>query len=93
MENFYTVNGKKLPIAVGTVKYIEYEELEFTRTQAEMRNLAYNELYRHINIYFEDAEILSRSILITEYESETVLTCKLNCIKNIAQIKEIIFSS
>ncbi|MBE6534039.1 MAG: hypothetical protein E7678_03610 [Ruminococcaceae bacterium] len=93
VENFYTVNGKKLPIAVGTVKYIEYEELEFTRTQAEMLNLAYAELYRRIDFYFEDVEILSREVSIAEEEHETILVCNIRCIKNIAQIKEIIVSS
>ena len=92
VENFHTVNGKKLPIALKTVKYIEYEEQEITRTKSEMLSLAYTELYRYIDINYADAEILSRSVSITENESETILVCNLKCIKNIAQIKEIIVS-
>ena len=90
IESFYTLNQKKLPFGIKTVKYIEYEEEEIIHSKSEMLSLAYNELYRHINIYFEDAEILSRSVSIAEHENETVLVCNLRCIKNIAQIKEII---
>ena len=92
VENFYTVNGRRLPLALKTVKHIEYEEREFIRTQNEMRALAYAELYRHIDNYYADAEILSRSVSITESDTELTLVCNLKCVKNIAQIKEIIFS-
>ena len=90
VENFYTTNQTKLPFGIQTVKYIEYEEEEIIRSKSEMLSLAYTELYRKIDVCFEDAEILSRSISVAEYENETVLTCNLRCIKNIAQIKEII---
>ena len=92
VENFYTVNKKKLPLALRTVKYIEYGEQELSRSKEEMLSLAYTELYRYIDINYADAEILSRSASITENESETILVCNLKCIKNIAQIKEIIVS-
>ena len=92
VENFYTINGKRLPVAIKTAKYIEYEEQEIVRTKNEMRALAYSQLYRHIDTYYADAEILSRSVSITENESETILVCNLKCIKNIAQIKEIMVS-
>ena len=90
VENFYTTNQTKLPFGIQTVKYIEYEEEEIIRSKSEMLSLAYTELYRKIDVCFENAEILSRSISVAEYENETVLTCNLRCIKNIAQIKEII---
>lgn len=92
VENFYTVNGKRLPIALKAVKFIEYEEQERTRTKNEMISLAYFELYRHIDNYYADAEILSRSVSITESDTELTLVCNLKCVKNIAQIKEIIVS-
>ena len=90
IESFYTLNQKKLPIAVKTVKYIEYEEREITRSKNEMRSLAYTELYRYIDTHYADAEILSRAVSVVETEAETVLLCKIRCVKNIAQIKEII---
>lgn len=92
IENFYTINNKKLPIAVKTVKYIEYEEREFIRSSEEMLSLAYSELYGYINEHYQDADILSRSVSITESEEELLLLCKLRCVKNISQIKEIIVS-
>ena len=92
VENFNTVNGKKLPLGVRTVKYIEYENVELTRTKDEMRSLAYAELYRHLDLYYSDVEILSRFISFAEEDSQTTLVCTLSCIKNIAQIREIIVS-
>ena len=92
VENFNTINGKKLPLGIKSVKYIEYESIELTRTKDEMRSLAYSELYRHIDLYYSDVEILSRSISFVEDDSQTTLVCTLSCIKNIAQIKEIIVS-
>ena len=90
IESFYTADQKKLPIAIKTVKYIEYENCEVTRSAEQMRELAYLELYRYINEHYGDAELLSRSITLDEREEETVLICNLKCIKNIAQIKEIV---
>ena len=90
IESFYTADQKKLPIAIKTVKYIEYENCEVTRSAEQMRDMAYIELYRYINEHYGDAELLSRSITLDEREEETVLICNLKCIKNIAQIKEII---
>lgn len=92
VENFYTFNGKKLPIALKTVKLIEYEEQELSRSKEEMRSLAYAELYRRIDTYYADTEILSRAVSIDEQDGQTILVCKLRCIKNIGQIKEIIVS-
>ena len=90
VENFNTINGKKLPLGIKSVKYIEYESIELTRTKDEMRSLAYSELYRHIDLYYSDVEILSRSISFVEDDSQATLVCTLSCIKNIAQIKEIV---
>ncbi len=91
-ENFNTVNGKKLPFGIKTVKYVAYEEVELTRTRDEMLSLAYSELYHHLDLYYSDVEILSRSVSIAEEDSQTTLVCTLSCIKNIAQIREIIVS-
>ena len=91
-ENFYTVNHKKLPFGIKTVKYVEYEEVEQTRSREEMLSLAYSELYRRINVYYADAEILSRSVSVIDGDSHLTLICSLSCIKNIACVSEIIVS-
>ena len=91
-ENFYTINHKKLPLGIKTVKHVEYEKIEVTRTNEEMRALAYSELYRRLDLYYSDVEILSRSVSIIEEDAYFTLNCTLSCIKNIAQIKEIIVS-
>ena len=93
IENFYTVNRQRLPFAIKTANYIEYEELEVTRSQSEMLSLAYTELYRYIGRHYSNAEILARSVSVEEQADGIVLVCKLKSIKNIAQIKEIIVES
>ena len=93
IENFYTVNQQKLPFAVKTTRYIEYEEIEATRSQSEMISLAYTELYRYISEHYADAEIVARSVSVEESGDEILLVCNLKSIKNIAQIKEIIVES
>lgn len=92
IENFYTINHKKLPFGIKTVKYVEYEEVEQTRSREEMLSLAYSELYRRINVYYADAEILSRSVSVIDGDSHLTLICSLSCIKNIACVSEIIVS-
>ena len=92
IENFYTHNRTKLPIAVKTASYIEYEEVELTRTSAEARSLALLTLYRRIDEDFFDAEILSKAISFSESDGELVLTCKLKCVKDIAELREILVS-
>ena len=90
VENFYSVNQKKLPFAIKTIKYVEYENCELTRSKEQMLSLAYSELYRYIDEHYSDAEILSRSISIDEQEDKTTLICNIRCIKNIGVVKEII---
>ena len=92
VENFYTINHTRLPIGVKAVKYIEYEEIEVMRSKEKMVSLAYSELYRHISLHYSDVEILSRAATITEENDKLILSCRLICVKNIAQIKEIIVS-
>lgn len=93
VENFYSINQKKLPIAIKTVKYIEYENCELTRSKEQMLSLAYSELYRYIDEHYSDTEILSRSVSIDEQEEKTTLVCNIRCIKNIGVVREIIVSN
>ena len=90
VENFYSINQKKLPVALKTVKYIEYENCEFSRSKSEMLSLAYSELYRYIDEHYSDSEILSRSVSFIENNDSLTLVCNLRCIKNIGVVKEII---
>lgn len=92
IENFYTVNEKKLPIALKTVNYIEYEEVEVSRSSLEMRELALLELNRYINEILSNCEILSKSLSFSELDGELLLSCNIKCIKNIAELREILVS-
>ncbi len=89
IENMYTDNGKKLPFAIKTVKYIEYEYVDCTRTDEQMQNLANEKLYRYINEELEGAQILSKSIESTISEESCILVCKMRSIKNIAEMREV----
>lgn len=89
IENLYTNNGKKLPIAIKTVKRIEYEYVECERTQEQMETLAEQQLFAYINERLADADILSRNLRSELCEDSYILVCKIKCIKNIAEIKEI----
>lgn len=85
VENLYTENGKKMPFAIKTVKYIEYEYITATRTQAEMQALAEQRLFRLISEELEGAEILSRRIDSKNADGKYILTCKIRCVKDIAE--------
>ena len=89
IDNLYTNNGKKLPLAIKTVKYIEYEFIECERTNDQMQELATQKLFAYINEELANAEILTRSTNHELLEESYIITCKIKCIKDIAQIKEI----
>ena len=77
--------GKKLPIAVKTLKYVEYEEIELSRTQNDMHSIALNSLNQRINNELRDSEILSKSISFIEGDDSLTLICNLKCISNISE--------
>ena len=89
VDNLYTSNGKKLPIATKTVKYIEYEYVECERTDAQMEELATQKLLSYINEELSGADILARSARHEIYEDKYLLVCNIKCIKNIAETKKI----
>ena len=89
IDNLYTNNGKKLPLAIKTVKYIEYEFIECERTDSQLKELAVQKLFDYINEELSDAEILERTSKHELLEDRYILTCTVTCIKDIAQIKEI----
>lgn len=89
IENMYTNNGKKLPFAIKTVKYIEYEYVDCSRTDEQMQSLANEKLYRYINEELCDAQILSRSTESTISDENCILVCKMRSIKNIAEMREV----
>ena len=84
IENLY-LYGKKLPIAVKTLKYVEYEEIELSRTKNDMHSIALNSLNQRINNELRDSEILSKSISFIEGDDSLTLICNLKCISNISE--------
>lgn len=93
IESFYTINGKKLPFATKTLKRIEYTELELEYTEAELQSIAKERLFRYIDEEYKDAQILAQSFYGTIENGIYILRCKIDCIKNIAELKEIELTS
>ena len=89
IDNLYTNNGKKLPLSIKTVKYIEYEYVECERTNEQMKNLAEQKLFSYLNEELSDAEILTRSTKHELCENGYIITCNITCVKDIAEIREI----
>ena len=93
LESFYTINQKKLPFAIKTLKHIEYTETELERSESELERIATEKLFRLISEEFKDAQILSRSSSSTFENGIYTLRCKIKCIRNIAEIREIELTS
>ena len=89
VDNLYTHDGKKLPFATRTIRYIEYEYIDCERTEEEMKSLAEQKLYRYINEELSESQILTRNTSFEMVGENLVLTCKIRCIKNIAKIQEV----
>lgn len=88
IENLY-LKDIKLPVAIKTVKYIEYEEKELTRTKNEMQDIAMRELNRIITEELSHTEMLSKSISFSESEGELTLSAKIRYVTDIAEKKSL----
>ena len=76
---------KDLPMAWVTEWYIPYQTVSATRDYAEAEELAYFELSRRILSLPGGAEVLSKTITTTLCEDRYILSCTLECIRDIAK--------
>ena len=88
IENFY-LSDKRLPLALKTVKIIEYDEIEVLRSQNEMEELAQNALNERLNELLLNAELLLKSTSISECDDGIILKCKIKYIANIAEVRDL----
>ncbi len=77
--------GVDFPISLVTEWYIPYTLTEEKRTYAEAEALAYLELAQRIGSLPGGAEVLSKTITTTLGEDTYILTCTLECIRDIAK--------
>ncbi|MBQ9780879.1 MAG: sporulation protein YqfD [Clostridia bacterium] len=73
------------PISFVTEWYIPYTVTQEKRTYAEAEALAYLALAQRIGSLPGDAEVLSKTITTTLGEDAYILTCTLECIRDIAK--------
>ena len=76
---------KDLPVSWVTEWYIPYQTVTATRTYAEAEELAYFQLSQRILSIPGGAEVLSKTITTTHGEDKYILSCTLECIRDIAK--------
>lgn len=77
--------GVDFPISLVTEWYIPYTVTEDRYTYAEAEALAYLELAKRIGSIQGGAELLSKTVTTTLGEDAYILTCSLECIRDIAK--------
>lgn len=77
--------GVDFPIALVTEWYLPYTVTEEKRTYAEAEELAYLALTQRIGSLPGGAEVLSKTVTTTLGEDMYILTCTLECIRDIAK--------
>ncbi len=87
VEYLRAPNGDRLPVGIRTVRYLEYEYVEETRSDQQLKQLADYKMSLLIDAL--DGEILKRG---DDYSRDTEgcrLVCRLTVIKDIAKMQEI----
>ena len=89
IEYLRAPNGNDLPIAICTVRYLEYEYEDVTRTDGELVSLAKYRLDAALSQSLSDGELLG--FLDEEWISEDKIVMRrtVRSIENIAKIQEI----
>ena len=89
VEYFKTPWGTRLPIGIRTVRYFEYEEKEVIRSAEEAEALAEYKLRCIMQSELPDGELISKHITGELCGEEYILRAEIECIENIAAVKEI----
>ena len=89
IEYLRAPNGNDLPVAICTVRYLEYEYKDVTRTDAELVSLAKYRLDAALSQSLADGELLG--FIDEEWISEDKIVMRrtVRSIENIAKIQEI----
>ena len=89
VEYFRTPWGTELPFGVRTVRSYSYEETAAVRTEEEAESLALYLLRCEMESELADAELVSKKLSGRVENGAYILTCRAECIENIARTVEI----
>ncbi|MBQ8141205.1 MAG: sporulation protein YqfD [Clostridia bacterium] len=79
----------ELPLGIRTIRYLEYTCEESERGETEAERLAVYKLERELAALAEETELLGKSTEAEITDTAYIIRCRVECIENIAQIKEI----
>ncbi len=88
MDTFTAENGVGLPFSVRTERYLRYEYRQMTRDYERAEALAYYELERRIAEECSDAVLLRKNIAVTLTDEAYILNCTIQCLEDIAEVRE-----
>ena len=89
VEYFNIMSGGELPIGIRTVKHMEYTYESTERTPEEAEALGAYKLRCEMAPLMSKAELLKKDTYTELRESAFFVRCKIECIEDIAKIKEI----
>lgn len=85
---FFTPKGASLPVWFTVDAVRPYREEDAIRTHEEALELAYAELDRRLSTLSDEALLLQKSIFTTLTQESVILTCRIECIEDIATVAE-----
>ena len=88
-ENRADIGGVMLPLSLTRTKYLEYETVDAVYTESEARSRLMSEYRKKLRETLGDAELLHKTVNITEDKECLKLRCELYCLANIAAKREI----
>ena len=80
---------RRLPIAIRTVRYLEYEIREAQRGEAAARELAYEQLRMKIESSVPEGQLLYKHVTSKLTDSSFYLRCRAEYLEDIATVQEI----
>lgn len=78
-----------LPVAIRTVKYLEYTTESATRNEDEAGELAFSKLETILMSFSQSAELTKKSVTFEITDKEYKLVCRIEAIEDIARVQEI----
>ena len=88
VENYMLWDGNETPFGTTTVKYLEYETVEVTRTQEEAEELAYFELSEKLAAAAEGGTLIKKTVVPIQLKDSFALLCSVIIIEDIAEVRE-----
>ena len=78
-----------IPVGYSKTEYLEYEEREIMLSEQEAMERAFAMLEEELSAFSQIAELLQKNIEFEISESAYILKCRIVCVENIAEVREI----